>query len=64
MEKANAFKLSGEELKKINHLIPKGYKFVLREEIVKKDVSKSKKKVVMPVPVALPPAPVNTKMRS
>lgn len=65
MEKTNTFKLSSEELKKINHLMPKGYKFVLREEIVKKDVSKSKKKAVMSVPVALPPAnPVNTKMRS
>ena len=65
MERTNSFKFSGEELKKINQLMPRGYKFVMREEIVKKDVSKGKKKGGMPVPVALPPAnPVIAKMRS
>lgn len=65
MERSNAFKLSTEELKKINYLMPKGYKFVLREEIVKKDVPKSKKKVIPPVPIAQqPPNPVFSKMRS
>lgn len=65
MERTNSFKLSAEELRKINQLMPKGYKFVMREEIVKKDVSKGKKKVGMPMPAALPPAnPPIAKMRS
>lgn len=44
MENNTTFKLSNEEAKKLNYILPKGYKFVLREEIIKKDVSKPAKK--------------------
>jgi hypothetical protein len=60
MEKQSTFKFSNEELKKLNYLMPKGYKFVLREEIIKKDVPKAiRKKVIVP-PAALPNVPVVT----
>ena len=36
MESGQKFKYSIEDLKKINAILPKGYKFVTREEILKK----------------------------
>lgn len=46
MEKLALFKFSAEELRKINILLPKGYKFVPREDIVKKKINKIEKKKV------------------
>ena len=66
MEKTNTFKLSSEEVRKLNHLLPKCYKFVQREEIVKKDMPKPAKKPKAP-PVQLPPPaapPIPAKPRS
>jgi hypothetical protein len=59
MERSNTFKLSNEEVRKLNHLLPKGYKFVMREEIIKKDVPKpAKKPKPLPAQPLPPPLPV------
>ena len=66
-----AFRFSNDELKKINNLLPKGYKFITREEFLKKQVPKviPKKKVAPPpafiVPnetLPLPPKPKHQKI--
>ena len=59
MEKITTFKLSSEEVRKLNHLLPKGYKFVQRDEIVKKDMPKAlKRPKAPPLQLLLPAAPV------
>jgi hypothetical protein len=50
MEKSNTFKFSNEEVRKMKYILPKGYKFVPREEIIKKEVPKTVKKPRAPVP--------------
>lgn len=40
MEEKQKFKFSAEEIKKINVLLPKGYKFVTEDELNKKSVQK------------------------
>ncbi len=57
MERSNSFKLSNEEVRKLNHLLPKGYKFVMREEIIKKDMPKPAKKPKPAPAQPLPPPP-------
>jgi hypothetical protein len=52
MEKIQTFKFSTEELKKINVLVPKGYKFVTRDELNKKETQKSIPKRKTPQPLA------------
>ena len=59
MEKTTTFKLSSEEVRKLNHLLPKGYKFVQRDEIVKKDMPRAIKRTkAPPLQLPLPTAPV------
>lgn len=58
MESGNTFKFSNEEVKKMNYLLPKGYKFVQRDEIEKKQSQKTIKKKIIPPPVqTFTPAP-------
>lgn len=46
-----SFKFSLEELKKINILLPKGFKFVTREESQRKDTQRAapRKKTIAPM---------------
>lgn len=40
MESSQTFRFSTEELKKINAILPKGFKFIQREELLKREVQK------------------------
>lgn len=68
MEKPNSFRFSNDEVRKINFMLPKGYKLVPKEDIIKKDVPKAAKKpkiLAPPPPTApLPPAVVVSKPKS
>lgn len=62
MEKRVSFKFSTEELRKINLLLPRGYKFVTKDDLERKDAQKALKKKVAPPPpppevIAPPPPP-------
>lgn len=37
MEKVHVYKFSTDEVKKLNHMMPKGYKLIFKEEFSKKD---------------------------
>ncbi len=50
MEKKSIYKFSAEELKKINAILPKGYKFVTIDEFQKKESQRV-------VPKRRPPQP-------
>ena len=52
MDKIQPFKFSTEELKKINFLVPKGSKFVTRDELNKIETQKSIPKRKTPQPLA------------
>lgn len=71
MHDQHTFKFSPEELKKINALLPKGFKFITREELIKKETQRPIQKRKAPVPsipsifaepVNVPVAPVKTRI--
>ena len=60
-QQRNSFKFSGDELRKINLMLPRGYKFVTRDELQKKELQKTvlpKKKASMQVYIPAPPKEV------
>ena len=61
MESNLSFKFSGDELKKINVMLPRGYKFVTREELSKQKTQKVAVKKKLPPP---PPLPVKIEAAS
>lgn len=56
MSNQQTFRFSTEELKKINILLPKGFKFITREELQKKETQRPvpKKRTPPPPPPTLP----------
>lgn len=51
MTEERKFQLGADEVKKLNALLPKGYRFVTQEEFKKKAMLKPKKKTIMGLPV-------------
>lgn len=52
MDNKHTFRFSTDELKKINHILPKGYKFVTKEDAAKREhIKMPKKKISIPPPV-------------
>lgn len=51
MSDQKKFQFSADEVKKLNGLLPRGYRFVTQEEFKKKAMLKPKKKTIMGLPV-------------
>lgn len=47
MSEARKFQLSAEDVKKLNIVLPKGYKLVTQDEFKKRAMLKPKKKTIM-----------------
>lgn len=60
MDKIQIFRFTNEELKKINQMVPKGYKFIPKDQLNNKNVAqKHYKKNTIPQIAVIPPAQEN-----